>query len=60
MKKAIPFIGLLAILASSSGLLAHLTGYSQTNLVSDTAGVGKSCLRYQGTRSLHTALVGLG
>ena len=60
MKKAILSIGLLAILASSSGLLAQQTGYSQTNLVSNTAGVAKSCLRHRSTRSLHIALVGPG
>ena len=42
MKKAIPLIGLLAIMAISSGLLAQQTGYSQTNLVSNTAGVANT------------------
>jgi|SRR5580700_87403 uncharacterized protein (TIGR03118 family) len=42
MKKAIPLIGLLAILAISSGLAAQQAGYSQTNLVSNTAGVANT------------------
>ena len=40
MKKAISFIGLLMTLAIPSGLLAQQAGYSQTNLVSNVAGVG--------------------
>jgi uncharacterized protein (TIGR03118 family) len=40
MKKAISLIGLLMTLALPSGLLAQQTGYSQTNLVSNVAGVG--------------------
>ncbi len=39
MKKAISLIGLLMTLAIPSGLLAQQAGYSQTNLVSNTAGV---------------------
>lgn len=39
MKKAISLIGLLMTLAIPSGLLAQHAGYSQTNLVSNTAGV---------------------
>jgi len=42
MKKAIPLIGLLMALAIPSGLLAQQAGYSQTNLVSNTAGVAKT------------------
>lgn len=42
MKKAISSIGLLLALAIPSGLLAQQAGYSQTNLVSNTAGVGKT------------------
>ncbi len=37
MKKAISLIGLLMTLAIPSGLLAQQAGYSQTNLVSNTA-----------------------
>src|ERR1700688_1930970 len=40
MKKAISLIGLLMTLAIPSGLLAQQAGYSQTKLVSNTAGVG--------------------
>jgi uncharacterized protein (TIGR03118 family) len=40
MKKAISLIGLLMTLAIPSGLLAQQAGYSQTNLVSNVAGVG--------------------
>jgi uncharacterized protein (TIGR03118 family) len=40
MKKAISLIGLLMTLAIPSGLLAQQAGYSQTNLVSNIAGVG--------------------
>ena len=40
MKKATPLIGLLMTLAIPSGLLAQQAGYSQTNLVSNIAGVG--------------------
>jgi uncharacterized protein (TIGR03118 family) len=39
MKKAISLIGLLMTLAIPSGLLAQQAGYSQTNLVSNTAGI---------------------
>jgi len=42
MKKAISSIGLLIALAIPSGLLAQQAGYSQTNLVSNTAGVGNT------------------
>ena len=42
MKKAISLIGLLMTLAIPSGLLAQQGGYSQTNLVSNTAGVAKT------------------
>ena len=42
MKKAISSIGLLLALAIPSGLLAQQVGYSQTNLVSNTASVGKT------------------
>jgi uncharacterized protein (TIGR03118 family) len=42
MHKAISSIGLLLALAIPSGLQAQQTGYSQTNLVSNTAGVGKT------------------
>src|SRR6201993_1070562 len=42
MNKAISSIGLLLALAIPSGLLAQQAGYSQTNLVSNTAGVGKT------------------
>jgi hypothetical protein len=38
MKRAIPLIGPLMTLAISSRLLAEQAGYSQTNLVSNTAG----------------------
>ncbi len=40
MKKPISLIGLLMTLAIPSGLLAQQAGYSQTNLVSNVAGVG--------------------
>jgi len=39
MKKAISLIGVAMTLAISSGLLAQQAGYSQTKLVSNTAGV---------------------
>jgi hypothetical protein len=39
LKKAIILFGLLMTLATPSGLLAQQVGYSQTNLVSNTAGV---------------------
>src|ERR1700680_4576270 len=39
MTKAISLIGLLMTLAIPSGLLAQQGGYSQTNLVSNTAGI---------------------
>lgn len=42
MKNAISFIGLLMTLAIPSGLLAQQTGYSQTNLVSNVAGVANT------------------
>jgi uncharacterized protein (TIGR03118 family) len=42
MQKAISLIGLLMTLAIPSGLLAQQAGYSQTNLVSNTASVAKS------------------
>ena len=42
MKTVIILFGLLMTLATSSGLLAQQVGYSQTNLVSNTAGVGKT------------------
>jgi uncharacterized protein (TIGR03118 family) len=42
MKNAISLVGLLITLAIPSGLLAQQAGYSQTNLVSNTAGVGKT------------------
>jgi uncharacterized protein (TIGR03118 family) len=42
MKKAISLIGLLFSLAIPSGLLAQQAGYSQTNLVSNTAGVANT------------------
>src|SRR5438270_1377281 len=42
MKKAISLIGLLMTLALPSGLLAQQAGYSQTNLVSNTAGVANN------------------
>src|ERR1700685_3490784 len=42
MKKAILLIGLLMALAIPSGLLAQQAGYSQTNLVSNTASVAKT------------------
>jgi uncharacterized protein (TIGR03118 family) len=40
MKKAISLIGLLMTMAIPSGLLAQQAGYSQTDLVSNIAGVG--------------------
>jgi uncharacterized protein (TIGR03118 family) len=42
MKKAISLFGLLMTLAIPSGLLAQQGGYSQTNLVSNTAGVANT------------------
>jgi uncharacterized protein (TIGR03118 family) len=42
MKRAISLIGLLMTLAIPSGLLAQQAGYSQTNLVSNTAGVANT------------------
>ena len=42
MTKAISLIGLLMTLAIPSGLLAQQAGYSQTNLVSNTAGVANT------------------
>jgi uncharacterized protein (TIGR03118 family) len=42
MKKAISLIGLLMTLAIPSGLLGQQAGYSQTNLVSNTAGVANT------------------
>jgi uncharacterized protein (TIGR03118 family) len=42
MKRAISLIGLLMTLAIPSGLLAQQAGYSQTNLVSNTAGVSNT------------------
>src|SRR6201998_4319542 len=42
MKRAISLIGLLMTLANRSGLLAQQAGYSQTNLVSNTAGVANT------------------
>jgi uncharacterized protein (TIGR03118 family) len=42
MKRAISSIGLLMTLAIPSGLLAQQAGYSQTNLVSNTAGVANT------------------
>jgi uncharacterized protein (TIGR03118 family) len=42
MKKAISLIGLLMTLAIPSGLLAQQAGYSQTNLVANTAGVANT------------------
>jgi uncharacterized protein (TIGR03118 family) len=42
LKKQILLFGLLVALAVPSGLLAQQAGYSQTNLVSNTAGVGKT------------------
>jgi len=42
MKSAISLIGLLMTLAIPSGLLAQQAGYSQTNLVSNVAGVGST------------------
>ena len=42
MKKAISLIGLLMTLAIPSGLLAQQAGYSQTNLVSNIAGVANT------------------
>jgi hypothetical protein len=42
LKKAITLFGLLMTLATPSGLLAQQVGYSQTNLVSNTAGVAKT------------------
>src|SRR5580692_6028268 len=42
MKKAISLIGLLMTLAIPSGLLAQQAGFSQTNLVSNTAGVANT------------------
>jgi hypothetical protein len=42
MRKAISSIGLLMTLAIPSGLFAQQAGYSQTNLVSNTAGVANT------------------
>jgi uncharacterized protein (TIGR03118 family) len=42
MKKTISLVGLLMTLAIPSGLLAQQAGYSQTNLVSNTAGVANA------------------
>jgi uncharacterized protein (TIGR03118 family) len=42
MTKAISLIGLLMTLAIPSGLLAQQAGYSQTNLISNTAGVANT------------------
>src|SRR6266481_9721424 len=42
LKKAFILFGLLMALAIPSGLLAQQAGYSQTNLVSNTAGVAKT------------------
>jgi uncharacterized protein (TIGR03118 family) len=42
LKRALLLFGLLMTLAVPSGLWAQQAGYSQTNLVSNTAGVGKT------------------
>jgi len=42
MNRAISLVGLLMALAIPSGLLAQQAGYSQTNLVSNTAGVANT------------------
>jgi hypothetical protein len=42
MKKSLLLFGLLTALIIPSGLWAQQAGYSQTNLVSNTAGVGKT------------------
>jgi hypothetical protein len=42
IKKPISLIGLLMTLAIPSGLFAQQAGYSQTNLVSNTAGVANT------------------
>src|ERR1700688_4884977 len=42
MKKSLLLLGLLAALMIPSGLWAQQAGYSQTNLVSNTAGLGKT------------------
>jgi hypothetical protein len=42
LKKAIILFGLLMTLTTPLGLLAQQVGYSQTNLVSNTAGVAKT------------------
>jgi len=42
MKKALLLFGLLTALTIPSGLWAQQAGYSQTNLVSNVAGVGSS------------------
>jgi hypothetical protein len=42
LKRTIFLFGLLMTLAVPSGLWAQQAGYSQTNLVSNTAGVGKT------------------
>jgi uncharacterized protein (TIGR03118 family) len=42
LKKALLLFGLLMTLAIPSGLWAQQAGYSQTNLVSNSAGVGKT------------------
>ena len=42
MKKALLLFGLLTALTVPSGLWAQQAGYSQTNLVSNIAGVGNT------------------
>ena len=42
MKNAVLFVGLLVTVAMPSGLWAQQAGYSQTNLVSNTASVAKT------------------
>jgi hypothetical protein len=42
MKKAISLFGLLMTFAIPSGLLAQQGGFSQTNLVSNAAGIAKT------------------
>lgn len=42
MKRALLLFGLFITLAAPSGLWSQQAGYSQTNLVSNTAGVGKT------------------
>ena len=41
VKNAVLFVGLLVTVAMPSGLWAQQAGYSQTNLVSNTASVAK-------------------